>query len=875
MASSSLRTYRAKRDFAATAEPQGEDARAPGAMFVVQKHAAHRAGLHWDFRLEHNGVLWSWAVPKGPSLDPADRRMAIHVEDHPVEYADFQGTIAAGEYGGGTVETWDRGIWEPIGDPDAGMAKGDIKFVLKGKRLNGRFTLVRLRNRDRRKAEAWFLIKGHDEAEQTGGIAPVLEQKTPLEQKAPAPKPKRKTGAKRAGTPPLDGAKRGAPPADQAPQLCRLVAKAPDGDGWVSEIKFDGYRLLAWKTSDAVRLVTRNGLDWTNRLPAVAKAITALDCETALLDGELVALRKDGVSSFPDLQAALSAGRDGRLNFFAFDLLALDGWDLRACRLIDRKGLLEGLDGWTGLLRYSAHVVGNAPAMQRKAVEMHLEGTVCKKAGAPYRAGRGTAWVKIKSVGREELIVLGWTPPAGSRTGIGALHVGYFDPDGTLQYAGGVGTGFSERELTALRKRLDALKAGPPDGLLVAGDKLDAAIQWVRPDLVAEIQYAAWSGAGRVRHAVYLGLREDKPAREVVRPVADPDAARTAFAPGAGSAHHRRKIAVPPVAQAARIVVAKAPKRAEETMGAVTLTHPDRPLWPGITKRDLADYWTIVAPHALPGLAHRPLSVVRCPDGIDGQHFFQKNGHGHLPAPIREGSVSGQPYLAIDDVDGLVALTQMSAIELHPWGAPEADPLHPDRLVFDLDPGEGVKFATVVAAAREVRERLKRLDLASFCRTTGGKGLHVVVPLAPEADWNQAKQFCHAFAETMAQDAPEHYVAHVKIADRKGKILVDWLRNGLGATAVSSFCPRARPGAGVATPLAWNEVTAKLDPASHTVLTVPARLAKLKSDPWAGFEDVRQSLPDLKGPAEPAKPRTGGSIVVARKPKPRAKRVET
>jgi bifunctional non-homologous end joining protein LigD len=689
-----------------------------------------------------------------------------------------------------------------------------------------------------------------------------------------------KRSASVAARPPLDGARRGALPPDQAPQLCKLVEAPPDGDAWISEIKFDGYRLLAWKRQGTVRLTTRNGLDWTERLPTVAAAIAKLAVGAAVLDGELVALRPDGASSFADLQAALSAGRDKTLHFYAFDLLAMDGWDLRPCRLLDRKRALEGLTDWTGLLRYSAHMPGRAAAMWRETCAMGLEGIVCKRADAPYRAGRGSAWVKVKCVGREELIVLGWTPPAGSRTGIGALHLGYFDPEGRLHYAGGVGTGFSVSELTALRRRLDGLQAPPPTALLVAGDPLDTAIQWVRPELVAEIRYAAWSGAGRVRHAVYLGLRADKSPKEVVRDVADPEAARTVFAPR-GRRRTELKAEDAPRTPSGRIVVAKAPKRAEGVVGNVTLTHPDRPLWPGITKRDLAEYWTKVAAHALPGLARRPLSIVRCPDGVAGPHFFQKNGHGHLPAQIREGSVSGSPYLAIDDVDGLVALTQMSAIELHPWGAPEADALHPDRLVFDLDPGEGVAFNQVVAAAREVRDRLKQLDLESFCRTTGGKGLHVVVPLQPDADWNRAKDFCHALAETMVQDAPDRFVAHVKIADRSGRILVDWLRNGLGATAVSSFCPRARPGAGVATPLAWAEVTAKLDPAAYTVLTVPARLAKLKQDPWSGFDDLRQRLPDLKmsgGKSAAPKPRAGGGVVVARKPKsrrPRAHPVET
>jgi bifunctional non-homologous end joining protein LigD len=859
-----LKTYRTKRDFKVTSEPGGSAATGGAGLFVVQKHAAKRAGLHWDFRLEHGGVLWSWAVPKGPSLDPADKRLAIHVEDHPIDYAEFHGTIPDGAYGGGEVETWDRGHWQPIGDPDEGMRKGELSFTLSGRRLNGRFTLVRLRNRDKRKAEAWFLIKGHDDAAQQGATAPTLE-------KAAAP-----TNGQ-----PAEGAVRRAIPANQTPQLCDTAESVPDGEGWISEIKFDGYRLLAWIDDGSVRLLTRNGHDWAERLPAVAKALARLSVTSAVLDGELVVLREDGASSFSDLQSALSDGRDAALHFYLFDLLALNGWDMRPCTLLDRKRVLEGLDAWRGMLRYSAHVAGQAAAMQRQACEMKLEGIICKRADAPYRAGRGRGWVKVKCLGREEFVVLGWTPPAGRRAGFGALHLGYFDPDGGLHYAGGVGTGFSGRDLADLRARLDGLQAGAPRGLLVAGDPPEPTINWVRPELVVEVEYTAWSGAGRLRHAVFLGLRGDKDAADVVREPADPTAARSAHETGGGKSGivgGRRK-GIPPVAArvpaaASRIVVARAPKRAASLIGNVEVTHPDRELWPGITKRDLAEYWLKVAKIALPGLSHRPLSIVRCPDGIGGEHFFQKNGHGHLPVQIRENSVAGSPYLAIDDADGLVAMAQMSAIDLHPWGASEADPLHPDRLVFDLDPGEDVAVATVVAAARDVRERLEKLGLASFCRTSGGKGLHVVVPLTPGADWPQAKAFCHAFAETMAGDAPAKYVAHVKIADRKGRVLIDWLRNGLGATAVASFSPRSRPGAGVATPLAWREVTAKLDPAAYTLRTVPDRLAKLKTDPWEGFAATAQSLPDLAPPATAeaaAIPRSGGSIVVARKPKPRAR----
>ncbi len=875
MTDTSIRTYRAKRDFTVTREPApSADAAPAGSMFVVQKHAAQRAGLHWDFRLEHGGVLWSWAVPRGPSLDPADRRMAIHVEDHPVEYAAFQGSIPDGEYGAGTVETWDRGTWHPVDDPAAGMAKGHLHFTLDGTRLHGRFSLVRGRRRG--KQDAWFLVKHEDGFARPGQTAPVIEQAVPLV-----------TGRRGGAQAPAPGAVKGRLPEEQAPELCGLAKAPPADDGWLTEMKFDGYRILAAKDGGAVRLLTRNGLDWAERMPSLAAAVAALPVGRALIDGELVALRPDGVSSFPGLQAALKAGQDDTLVFYAFDLLHLDGWDLRPCRLVDRKAALKLMLPPSTALRFSEHVDTPPAALFDTACRLKLEGVVCKKAGSRYRAGRSTDWLKVKCGDREELVVLGWTPPGGSRQGFGSLHLGYYDDRGRLHYAGGVGSGFNGADLVGIRAQLDALAApGAPPGMLVSGDPIDGAVTWVRPALVAEVSFTGWSGAGRIRHGVFLGLREDKPAAAVVREVADPAAARTGFK-GKGASGKRFHGAIPPLpvspplpaprpaAQAARIVVAKAPQKARELVAGVELTHSDRELWPGITKKHLAEYWQAVAPHALPGLARRPLSILRCPDGIAGETFFQKNGHGYLPHQIREAHGGGQPFLAIDDLSGLVAMAQMSAIELHAWGAAEDDPLHPDQLVFDLDPGEGVAFADVVAAALDVRTRLRAVRLDSFCRTTGGKGLHVVVPLRPKAGWDLVKPFCRAFAETMAADAPDRYVAHLKIADRSGKILVDWLRNGLGSTAVSSFCPRARPGAGVATPLAWKEVVPSLDPASFTLLTVPARLAKLKADPWAGFRDADQVLPELKpaqkdAPARPAAPRVPGTrIVTARKPKPR------
>ncbi len=869
-ADTSIHTYRAKRDFTVTAEPPPREAASGETLcFVVQKHAARRAGLHYDFRLEHAGVMWSWAIPKGPSLDPATRHAAIHVEDHPIDYAAFEGRIPDGQYGAGTVATWDRGTWRPLIDPEEGMRKGDLKFQLFGQRLQGEFALVRMRGRPGQKQEAWLLIKKRDAHAREGLDAEALEAEQPL---ASNRKPRTEAPADRAKKAPL--------PATQAPELASLAEAPPEGDDWLNEIKLDGYRLLIWLENGKATIRTRGGLDWTDRLPAVAAQAAKLPVHSALLDGELVALRDDGASSFPKLQEALSAGRDDRLFFFIFDLLHLDGWDLRPCPLIDRKSVLQRLSTWNGMLRYCDHITGGAEKFYDRACQMKLEGTIAKRASATYRSGRGKDWLKVKCRGREEFVVLGWTPPAGARVGFGALHLGYYDADGRLHYAGGVGTGFDTSELTALKKRLDDLATDQPPRIEVSGDPLDRSIHWVRPELVVEIEYADWSGSGRIRHAVYLGLREDKPAPEVVRDLADPEAVRKPLH-RASTAAPGRKFAIPPRQetqavpnkQGARIVVAKAPQRKAETIDGVGLTHPDRELWPGITKRDLAEYWQALAAHALPEIAKRPLAVVRCPDDINGEKFFQKNTHGVMPAPIRDGKAGGSPYLAIDDEAGLIAFAQMSAIEIHAWGATETDPTHPDRIVFDLDPGEGVPFPEIVTAALEVRDRLERLGLVPFCRTTGGKGLHVVVPLVPRAEWESVKPWCRAFAELMSQEQPQKYLPTMSKADRRGRILIDWLRNGLGATAISSFCPRARPGAAVATPLAWKEVTPKLDPASFTIKTIPGRVQRSRTSAWEGFNDSARALPEpaTKQVSLPkqrvAPPPTQSRIVVAKAPK--------
>ncbi len=850
----SIATYRQKRDFQRTPEPapvKSTPGEAP--IFVVQKHAASR--LHWDFRLEHGGVLWSWAVPKGPSMDTAHKRLAMHVEDHPVEYAGFEGVIPAGNYGAGTVEIWDRGTWAPVGDAEADLEKGELKFTLDGSRLHGRFVLIRLKPRPGERGESWLLIKEHDAEERPGADAAELEQVKLAPAKAsaktgPSSKPKPPKEAAKAGsaarrpsgksaanpiwTPPGD-AVRSPLPESQAPMLASNADAPPTGGEWLSEVKFDGYRLIARKDGGRVVLLTRNGLDWTRRLPSVAQAVAALPAETLMVDGELVALQPDGLSSFPDLQAALSEGRDNTLHFYLFDVLHRNGWDLRPLSLTVRKEVLRELVPQPDLIRVSDHLEGITDQVRRTACSMGLEGIICKRADAPYRAGRSRDWLKVKCQGREEFLVVGWTPPQGSRTGLGSLQMGFYDEKKTLHYVGGCGSGFTDATLRDLSAKLAKLAADPPARMQLTEEKPPAGVHWVKPELVAEIQYTGWSGAGRLRHAVFLGLREDKPPAEVVRDIPNPEAKRIEL--GAATRSH-----------SGRIVRAEKPSARAGEVGGVRLTHPERELWPAdgdtpaATKQDLASYWKEIADTALPGIGGRPLALVRCPDGLNGEHFFQKHANRGMPPSLREGECDGAPYLALDGVDGLIATAQMSALELHSWGSALTDPAHPDRLVFDLDPGDGVNWAAIVRAAHDLKQRLEREGHESFCRTSGGKGLHLVVPLVPSAGWDGARAWCRGFAEKLERESPDLYVASVPKARRSGRILIDWLRNGLGSTAIASFSPRARPHATVATPLAWREVTPKLDPQSFTIRTVPARLARLKADPWDGFGAAAQPL---------------------------------
>ena len=827
-----LETYRAKRDFTHTPEPKGARARAKsGHSFVIQKHDARR--LHYDFRLEVDGVLRSWAVTRGPSLVPGEKRLAVHVEDHPLEYGGFEGTIPKGEYGGGTVIVWDRGTWKPVGDADAGYRKGHMEFELDGEKLHGRWHLIRMHGRPREKRENWLLIKGDDEFARTPDAPDILEERpesvktgrviADVEDEAPGwssktgriPKKRARAGAAnvngKADVPAVDpsaikGAKKAKMPDFVEPMLATLARHPPAGGKWLHEIKFDGYRLQAHVSGGKCRLLTRGGLDWTGKFgKAVPAALAALPAREAVLDGELVVESAGGASDFSALQSDLSEGRFDRFVFYVFDLIHLDGLDLTGAALTDRKAALKALvAGAPAALRYSEHFDENGDLILRHACRLSLEGVVSKLAGGKYRSGRSRDWIKSKCSERQEFVVAGYVPSTTARDMIGSLVLGYYE-DGKLRHAGRVGTGFSNAVARDLFKRLKGMRAAASPFAERLPAEARRNVEFVEPKLAAEVEFRAWTADGILRHASFHGLREDKPAREIVR-------------------EGREASEVPATAGY-----------------KVKLTHPDRVYWPdaGVTKEGLADYyqqvWRLMAPYVV----SRPLALVRCPDGQTGQCFFQKHEWRGMSAEILRArdplDKSGEAIIAIDSLDGLIGLVQGGTLEIHPWQSSLADLERPDQIVMDLDPGEGVAWETVIAAAREVRERVEAAGLAAFVKTTGGKGLHVVSPLKPKAGWDEVKNFAKSVAEAMAADSPDRFVSVVSKAQRKGRILVDYLRNGRGATGVAPYSSRARAGATVAMPLGWDELSPAVGSGYFTVVNAPARIQSLKSDPWADF----------------------------------------
>ncbi len=816
-----------------------------GNSFVVQKHAARR--LHYDFRLELAGVLKSWAVTRGPSLDPADRRLAVHVEDHPLDYGTFEGTIPAGQYGGGTVMVWDYGTWEPLGDSRKSYAEGKLKFILHGQHLKGGWTLVRMRGRAREeRRDNWLLIKERDEFARPGHGDALMEAvdrsalsaKTMdqlersggqwISNRAAEESAPRRTRQKARRTP-LAGAKRGLIEKFVPPQLATPVARPPNGADWLHEIKLDGYRIYCRRDTRGARLLTRTGQDWTDRFQRLVAPIEALPADDFALDGEVVVLDEHGHSSFGALQEALSADDQRRLTFFAFDLLHLDGYDLRGAALIDRKEALRELiagGSGAGSIRFSDHIEATGDDVFRHASELGLEGVVSKQRKRPYRSGRSSEWLKAKCNARQEFVIVGFTHQKKGGPGVGALAVGYYE-DGRLIYAGRVGSGFTHDISLDLRARLEPLRVSRPLVEQVPPE-MRRGVHWVKPELVCEVEFLSWTRDNVLRQPSFQGLREDKRPTDVVR-----EGASTA---GASN----------PVPKSNK-GTAPAKAASDATVAGVAISHASRVVFAdvGATKLDVARYYEAVADVMVPRVRGRPLSLLRCPEGVADTCFFQKHfgktelrSLERISVRERKGKVD---YLMLGTTRDLVELAQHGIIEIHPWGCRADDIDRPDQVIFDLDPDPGVGWAMVVDTALALKQHLADMGLVSFAKTTGGKGLHVVVPLQRKASWDEVKAFARAFAESVVAAAPALFTANPLKKLRTGKIFVDYLRNDQGSTAVAPYSLRAREGATVSMPIPWSEVTKSLDPKRFTLRTVPGLIAK-RSDPWREMAKVRQTI---------------------------------
>jgi bifunctional non-homologous end joining protein LigD len=863
-----LGTYWKKRDFGKTAEPRGKAGAKKGFNYVIQKHDATR--LHYDLRLELDGVMLSWAVTRGPSLIPGDKRLAIHVEDHPIEYNKFEGVIPEGQYGGGTVMIWDKGTWTPDFDAHKGMKKGHLQFELHGAKLKGHWHLVRMRPRPGERQEPWLLIKGDDEFARKKSDPDILEEMadsaaTSRSMDEIASQKKRvwhsnrsaddQPEAKRAKSAPkaaksmamskrgsskkkpvkIEGARSGRLPNFVAPELATLTATAPSGHDWVHEIKFDGYRIQARIHGGKVSLKTRKGLDWTERFPTIAAACAEFSGHDAILDGEVASCDENGVSVFSALQDDLKSGRTDRMVYFVFDLMHLDGQDLTPSPLLERKRALAGLLAElpkNGVVRLSEHFDKDGPTMLKIAKQHRLEGIVSKRVDAPYRSTRTTDWLKIKTAESQELIVIGYEPSDKQARLIRSLLLGYYE-DGKLRYAGRIGTGWGQKEERDLQNRLDKLRrTSTPLEKIPEEERLSRGIKWVEPKLVVEVEFRGWTGGTLVRQGALKGIREDKPAREVVREV---EKMPTQIKQAAAKQKSPAKTATPKSTKA----------KGAAAVAGVTLSHPDRVYWKdvGVTKEMLADYYTQVWKWMEPHVAKRVLALVRCPDGAAGQCFFQKHvSSGIDAAHLKLVPDDGDKSITVDSVQGVVSLAQAGVLEIHVRGSTTDDLEKANRLVFDLDPGPGVEWNEVVAAAREVRERLRALKLESFVKTTGGKGLHVVLPIKP-APWDDAKEFCRQVAEQMAKDNPQRFTSTIKKSARKDRIFIDYLRNSREATAIAPYSTRARPGATVSVPLTWEELGAQKVSNGFNVLNLPKRLKRLRTDPWKKMGQIKQSLP--------------------------------
>jgi bifunctional non-homologous end joining protein LigD len=860
-----LGDYARKRDFGRTPEPEqapppnppplagegikgtpppqaGEGREGAAGAFVVQKHDARR--LHYDLRLELDGVLKSWAVTRGPSLTLGEKRLAVRTEDHPIEYLDFEGNIPKGEYGGGSMIVWDQGRWVPEGDPHKGLSKGHLAFRLDGARLKGNWHLVRMRPRRGEKTEPWLLIKSDDAFARKSGDAEITDEEVTSrisgrtneelaaagelrvdhESRAAAARRRRRI-LPDVGR--VAGARKGLLPTFLEPSLAAPCDKPPSGPKWIHEIKHDGYRIQARIDGRQTRLFTRKALDWTARFRGIADALAGLGLGSALIDGEIVVEDEKGISSLNNLQADLKTGRRERFKYYVFDLLYCDGYDLTKTTLLDRKRLLQ--DVVAGLspgssIRFCEHLEADGPTVLEHSCRFGLEGIISKRRDLPYKPGRGEHWFKSKCQQSQEFVILGYVASTAANRAIGALALGYYS-NGELVYAGRVGTGWSAALAASLYAELDKIKTTKPALRKALPAGAEKGVVWTEPHLVCAVEYRDWTDDGLIRQASFKGLREDKPVQEIGLESPLPTLPRKRGRVGRG----RNKTA-----------------SSQSGVDGIKLTHPERILWPesGITKQGLADYYADIADWILPHVAGRVLSLLRCPSGTSEKCFFAKHPWSGLSEVVQRVDVGQtEPMLMLDSPAGLISLVQAGVVEIHPWGSRSDRLDQPDRLIFDLDPGEDVPWSAVITAAGSVRDRLESCGLNSFVKTSGGKGLHIVVPIAPSSGWAEAKSFAASIAEAMAADQPDRYVATIAKRARRGRIFIDYLRNDRGSTAVAAYSTRSLPQASVSTPLEWDELSEGLRSDHFTVGNVRHRLAFLKRDPWQGFFNVRQRLP--------------------------------
>jgi bifunctional non-homologous end joining protein LigD len=850
-----LAKYRQKRDFSITPEPAGAAKQGGKHLaFVIQKHAARR--LHYDFRLELDGVLKSWAVPKGPSLDPEDKRLAVHVEDHPIEYGGFEGVIPEKQYGAGEVIVWDRGIWTPTGNLAETLAaykKGHLKFTLDGEKLQGGWALVRMHGRANGDADNWLLVKESDEHALPGeGEKAVREQQesvisgrtvesikaqgpaTKAAKVSAATKPVTKKIAKTNQIPAATG-KAAKLPATIEPQLATLVDHAPSGDAWAYEVKFDGYRLLARIEKGKVQLLTRNGLDWTKRFPGLATALSALPAKQLWLDGEACVMDDKGISRFGALQRYLTGESKLEPLLMLFDLMFIDGQDLRELPLLQRKEALQQLLATldeNSPLRYSDHLLASGSDAQAQACQIGLEGLIGKRLDSTYIGRRSRDWVKLKCRQRQEFVIGGYTPPGGSRSHFGSLLLGVYEPPeatGKLRYVGRIGTGFDARTLQKLYERMQVLEVNASPFDSIPPEHRVRGTRWLKPELVAEATFAEWTDDGHVRQGAFVGLREDKPAGEIGREIP------RSSEPKVSKSQPRRKAA----ARQADVA----------NVAGIRISHPERIVYPeaNISKLDIAHYYERMAAHLLPYIQDRPLSLVRCPSGTQASAcFFQKHVledefPGIETVLIEDSAGQKKPYVVANSAEALVGLAQMNTLELHAWNATAAHLEQPDMFVIDFDPDEGLAWHNVADAARAARALFDGIGLTSFLKTTGGKGLHVVVPIVPEAGWDEVKEFTRMVAMRLVEAFPDRFTASVSKARRKDKIFIDYLRNGRGATAIAPYSLRSRPNATVAVPIDWEDLDRDIRGNSFMLKTVESVLQK-RVDPWSDYFDVRQKL---------------------------------